>query len=475
MIFNDKMIKYFNKGAQQQMGKRWISFILLLTILLVSCNQETEEVDKVEEINLSSEDILEKVMKTQDERSSFTVDFREDDQHSKENGIILSDIEADKYMISYNHIDEDYYLTKDDFIVDDDFIAISLSRYDEVAETYESLIQKITFPLHYFQEEDDDFISYFHVEEDEDTYVLTFDDQGEYNDRLRDTLINIDLFELEEEGKAIDVANVQLKVKDFSIVTDVETDLLKTFEFNITLVSDEFPEDKKFYGKYEFSDYDSIDPIELPSTDEDLGSLMDFEKDEAEESIKDEDIETVEKEAKAYVDALIQATIYQDVDQFIERAPGSMSDEDKTSEGEIQQTMFKEILQENLALNLGQIGISDEQIEKLTKGYIESIATAEYEMIGAKVDGDEIIVTLEISGINESAIYDEAELKALENIDENMTEEEFANEFIDQLIKSFANIDSLEDPVEKEVTVIQMSGSYHVLLQDEYIIGGFAH
>src|SRR5699024_2669687 len=99
---------------------------------------------------------------------------------------------------------------------------------------------------------------------------------------------------------------------------------------------------------HRYNKYDAIDDIVKMDVEE---NVVDSDDSNATD-VSDQDRSDLEKEASEYVDALILATVFQDADGFIEKAPDSMSDEDKKSEAEMQADFFKEIYIENTKNNL---------------------------------------------------------------------------------------------------------------------------
>src|SRR5699024_1435408 len=106
--------------------------------------------------------------------------------------------------------------------------------------------------------------------------------------------------------------------------------------------------EKEFSVHQKFEDYnkvDGIEQLEASSSEEEMEDdpTSDDTSGGSDEELDADTKEEMEKEAGEYVDALIQATIFQDQDGFVDAAPSSMSDEEKESAAKTQQEMFKEI------------------------------------------------------------------------------------------------------------------------------------
>src|SRR5699024_521431 len=135
------------------------------------------------------------------------------------------------------------------------------------------------------------------------------------------------------------------------------------------------------------------------------------------DSMDEQDLETAESEAAAYLDALIQATVFQDADTFIDRAPESYTEEKKESEAETQRDLYKETYIQNNKQNMKNqnADVTEEEIEDLADAFLHALSTTEYEIVEANAESaDNIIVTLSIEGIDDTSIYQETEQEIIE-------------------------------------------------------------
>src|SRR5699024_8023018 len=150
------------------------------------------------------------------------------------------------------------------------------------------------------------------------------------------------------------------------------------------------------------------------------------EEQEAEEmTLSKEETKSNEAEAAAYVDASIQATVFQDEDKYVNKAPGS-SKKEKENAAEVQKTQFKELYLQNTKQDMEGANVTEEDIHDLADAFLGALSKTSYEVVGAKVQSDkEITVTLKVEGIDETALYLETseELRSLYDEGE-ITEEE---------------------------------------------------
>ena len=133
-------------------------------------------------------------------------------------------------------------------------------------------------------------------------------------------------------------------------------------------------------------------------------------EDTLETDLDDKETAALEKDASAYVDALIQATVFQDEKGFIEKAPESMSDDDKKSEAKLQKGYFKDIYAQNTKANMEGLDVSDEEIDNLTDAFLGHSKHTSYKIAGAKLKSDEeVVVTVSVEGIDDQKVYADTE------------------------------------------------------------------
>lgn len=182
-----------------------------------------------------------------------------------------------------------------------------------------------------------------------------------------------------------------------------------------------------------------------------------------------------EEEAAAYLDAIIQATVYQNAEGFVELAPESMGADRIKSDAAIFQDTFKSIYVENSKEAWGwtDVKIPDEQHEALAEAFLNAIAKTEYEVIEQKKSDTGVIVTLLVHGMNDTAINEKAAIEMIRLIEtEEMSQEKALEKLFEDLIYAYNNVEELEEPVSVDVEVYKINENF-IVEQDEYLLGGF--
>ncbi|MED4534319.1 hypothetical protein [Metabacillus fastidiosus] len=191
-------------------------------------------------------------------------------------------------------------------------------------------------------------------------------------------------------------------------------------------------------------------------------------------SLNTEEGEIQEKEAAAYVDALIQATVFQNAEKYAEKAPGPESSEEKQKDGSTQKGFFKEIYKQNTKQNMTGLPVTDEQVDKLTDAFLKALSVTEYEVIEAKAQSaDKVKVTVSVKGFDDNLVNNKTEAELTQFISENKVgKEELVAKSMEVLTKNYEEVKDTLEPVNVEVDVDHNpDGSYVVMFQDQYLKG----
>ncbi|UAC48058.1 hypothetical protein K6959_15965 [Bacillus aquiflavi] len=212
---------------------------------------------------------------------------------------------------------------------------------------------------------------------------------------------------------------------------------------------------------FEYVQYNKV-KIEKPKVDDEKKEEVTWSKEEK---------ELYEQEAANYLDALIQATVYQNVEGYVEKVPGSQSIEEKQKDGEFQKNLFIGIYIENTKRNIP--GADDQQIEALANAFMNALKNTRYKVIGAKADKDHFFkVTLEIEGIDQAKLNHEVQMTLMDEMSKgSITQKDLSKrDFELQIEKYNGEIERLK-PITISVDVIRNgNGSYMVLMQDQYLL-----
>ncbi|MGG3805045.1 hypothetical protein [Metabacillus fastidiosus] len=222
----------------------------------------------------------------------------------------------------------------------------------------------------------------------------------------------------------------------------------------------------------------NVEEIEKSSVSEEKENTEEIEKTEDinkdSSSLNTEEGEIQEKEAAAYVDALIQATVFQNAEKYTEKAPGPESSEEKQKDGSTQKGFFKEIYKQNTKQNMTGLPVTDEQVDKLADAFLKALSVTEYKVIEAKAQSaDKIKVTLSVKGFDDSLVNNKTEAELTQFISENKVgKEELIAKNMEVLTKNYEEVKDTLEPVNVEVDVDHNpDGSYVVMFQDQYLKG----
>src|SRR5699024_10908503 len=124
-----------------------------------------------------------------------------------------------------------------------------------------------------------------------------------------------------------------------------------------------------------------------------------------------------EEQATLYLEGLIHALVYQDVDKAVEVSEGAMDEE----EADMQRSFFRDVYIENTEANMGDVTIDEEHLENLADAFLSAIGKTSYDIIATEYDGMDqvVVVLLEIEGIDDFLINQQTEEDMTEVLDEN--------------------------------------------------------
>src|SRR5699024_9116779 len=101
------------------------------------------------------------------------------------------------------------------------------------------------------------------------------------------------------------------------------------------------------YQQLSFKNHNDVAAIDVPEATEteDWNGPDDSDSSENsldEEDENDEELEEVEDDAADYLEALIEATVFQDEEKFVDKVPDTYPEDSKESDAEMQKEFFKE-------------------------------------------------------------------------------------------------------------------------------------
>lgn len=361
-------------------------------------------------------------------------------------------------------------------MVAEPFAAEKTTELDLAESNLNNQLDFIKMPLSFLVELDADFYNKFDMETNDNNYLLTYNGDQTEKEKLGRAIVEQPVeamsyyfgTEIEQSDINIDVFSLEIIIeKDTNRLQQVEQELTYSFDVN------DFSDEQHFI--YMYSNHDEAEQIDIPEVTMNPNETDTTATETAEqEPLSDEEQETLENESAAYLDALIQATVFQDAEEFINRAPDSYSEEEKTSEAETQRDFFREMYIQNTQQNMLEANVTEEEITDLAEAFMHALSTTDYEIVGADAESaDNIIVTVSIEGINDTSVNleTEQELIALYE-DGEVADDEIESKNLEILTEKYYDIDEILAPVEIEVHVMQDDdGTYAVLLQDQYLAG----
>lgn len=447
-----------------------LTFILLVTVLSACSFFEK-----------SLEDVMKNVDKEHNDLSSFEVQWEEKLDDEKDTGKLLLDLKKETIYVESDELDLMMYKDKDDvlFIVSGIKVEQEKQEIKQTEKQLERLMKQYKNPFEYYKAYDKNFNEKLEMETLDDEYVITYHgDEKEQEEMLK--AINeerLEALELEDS----DLLDPTLKIK---VTVDKESYRIKSLEEDAryTIKDEQDSIDFKYKLMSDYSKYNSVKSIKKPKYEKDTlldGDLTPKEEQSSEsgKDLTDKQKTEYEQEAIEYLDGLIQATIYQNADGFVDSESNLMSEKEKRELGEMEKELFKEIYIQNTKRNMEGSGVTDEQINDLADAFIKALSTTKYEILDATFTSDrEVEITLEVEGIDDGSIYSEVDEELYRAImDGKVEEEDLATVNIDMLIEKYNEKHDLVAPKKVKVYGIRNNDGTYGIMQDQFLIGGFVH
>src|SRR5699024_431050 len=153
------------------------------------------------------------------------------------------------------------------------------------------------------------------------------------------------------------------------------------------------------YQQLNFKNHNDVAAIDVPEATEteDWNGPDDSDSSEnsldEEEDENDEELEDVEDDAADYLEALIEATVFQDEEKFVDKVPDTYPEDSKESDAEMQKEFFKETYIQNTLGNLAGTDVSEEDVEELADAFLHALSQTKYEVIEKDaLDEDNIVL-----------------------------------------------------------------------------------
>ncbi|GAF16206.1 antigen 332 [Bacillus sp. JCM 19046] len=438
--------------------------------LLVACNQDAEETggDEEQQEDLTVAELMALIEENHGQLESLEVAFN----HTGMYGMQKEGVASYDFTNGVTHIEEEYgtIAYKDS----EDFMYISEMSYQDEEEEEKILDgwrEEHQNPIAYFKQFDEAFFERFDLTDNDGSYRLTYNGDEEAQELLVPAFarefIESAAFIISEEPEDVPLDQATINAFELSFDVDEDTNRIMSYQYvaDYELRVQSYEQEMEIEGSHLFSLFDEVAAIEKP--DKDLVAVGNLSYDQQEQ---------YEQESQDYVDALIQAGVFQNVDEYVERVPGEEEEDEKRASGEDYQQSFRDEFQLGLSLGFEGLDLSDEIINDYADAFLSQFAKTNYLILDSSaMSEDTFMVEVSIEGLDMLAIDRELDLLLTEelsngNYDENITEEEL----ISVLVEVMDRIDGESLMPAREVTVeVNRAGGGYLLLDEEPLIGAF--
>ncbi|WZY00414.1 DUF6612 family protein [Bacillus sp. FSL W7-1360] len=454
------------------MKKYWIG--LASAFLLVACNDKTEEVTK-EEKSLTATEVLERAEKAHEEVTAVEIQLmeREKNQGNERHAIEMYDFEAGIISIDYDDA-ELLYRDEEGLIVAgtpnlqrDQQIMLSVQMDNREKQSKNSFA--------HFKSLDEDFYSLFDMKETDESFVLTYNGDEDAQMKVMSNALSKYSEAMASELDR-DIGEQEVLLAEFGAEWEIDKDtyLVQTVNMrNAYTIKDsgrnETVEVDKVYEYKHVKYNDDVGEIEKPSFLSEETRVSEWSEEEQAQ---------YEQEAADYLDAMIQATVFQNAEEYAKRAPGS--EEENKGKGISERDTFKVVYEQNTSGPIDGMDISSEQledeIEKVADGFLAAISHTEYEIVEARaIDDKDIEVLLTVRGIDFTSL----EWEMVEQIQQEQQngkikdEESFVKRNLELQAERYQAIskDDLLPPTDIKVRVWRNPGGSYEVMQDSYLDG----
>ena len=416
--------------------------------------------------SVTSEEAIEESKEAMEDIESVEIKYKEKETDYTDSGIFQIDFKNDISRYDFEELEIAIYKEDDKVLIEEPSGDVAEMEEATFNQDFAHRVDFLVDPFDTLEDFDEDFIDHFEVEKnkDKDELILTYvgdEEDEEISNDFGKGYIGFSLYgtEFNDHMELIEEA-IEINEVSFEMILDDSNYTIKQMKWNMKY--EENDEKMNLKHQYSLSKYDDIEDIEaLEETTTSTSSPG-----------NSDDVDP--NEAASYLDALIQATIFQDADGFVDATPESMSKEDSEEEGKVQRDFFREIYIENTKGNMDGTGVTDEQVEALADAFINALGETAYEIVDAEETGDgAVLVTVSVQGLDDTKIYADTDDILYELIESGeVTEDNFIDKNMDILTGMYEDADIL-DAVEVQVNVFKEGDNYLVPSQDEYLIGGF--
>lgn len=437
--------------------------------LLVACSQDADETSGEEQQDdLSVEELMSKIEEAHGQLESLEVSF----SHTGMYGTQQDGVASYDFTNGVSHIEDEMgtisYKDSEDFMYISDISYRDEEEQEKILDGWQGEHQN---PIAYFKQFDEDLFEKLDKTENDNSYRLTYNGDEEAQELLipafaREFVEYAAAF-LSEEPEDVPIDQATINAFELSFDIDEETNRIMSYQYvaNYDLRIQSFEQDLDIEGSHLFSSFDEVASIEKPDKDLVAVGNLTFEQQEQ-----------YEQESMDYIEAMIQAGVFQNVDEYVERVPGDADEEEKREAGESYQQSFRDEFQLGINLGFEGLDLSDELINDYADAMLSQFAKTNYLILDSSaISEDTFMVEVSIEGLDMLAVDRELDLLLTEelsngNYDENITDEEIIAVLVE--VMNRVDGDSLMPAREVSVEVNRAGGGY-LLLDEEPLISGF--
>lgn len=445
----------------------WVLIVAFLSIIVVGCgNKDTKQKDSKK---MTAKEVFQEANKAHDNIKSVKVDFTEKDIKANQQAIRGTqkfDFDKERVHIHINTKDVDFLLDSDELQINSN--DPSLKNDEKFKESYSAeLSRQVEIQKNYFaflEKMNENIYKDFELQEKKSHYILKYNGNEEKKLELI-TAMSDNYYEHMIKQLDTDITHSIDSVEDvvIEIVIDKKTMLMKDLTQNLVYTQKVFETENAIglESLFEYSRYNKT-KVKDKLTQQNATNDINTESDQNAE------------EAAQYLDALIQATVFQNVNNYVSKDPNPVSKSEKIEQANLQKDSFIGFYLNNTKNNLKQTNsiVSDVELQKLADAFLGALSHTKYKILNSRAENDTTyIVTLEVEGFNDMEIQTKASAPLIDEYEAGqITLEQVGQQSITLLTEAYNKGVTLQPPVTVNVNVTKNNGQYTVLLQDQYLL-----
>lgn len=406
------------------------------------------------------------------------IKYREEFADEIFRGRYLLDINRDEKWIELSEDNAIINITNDDVFIQFDDMPVEQWNDTMLAWEFEEMIALLIDPYDVLSLYDQDIVDKFDLAEEMEEITLSYDSENSGMTRLAKNYLFYYVLSaeyLEEMDKH--ARNITIHDFSFDIILDAASYLPK--QLQVKVIYEDFEEDPgeeiRVRNTYTYKNYNQVEEIpSLQMSERDQVDLDEIEELEQQTEEVKEQMDITPEVATSYLEALIYASVYQDVDEYVKRDPSDRSNKEKSKDGREHRDTLQSFYTDIITEFIIETGVQDADADRWTEAVFAGLSNTSFDVIDTQEVGkNEFIVTLSVSGIDEEQIFMNT-VEEMEKTEEGiMTADRFERVDMAILKEQYKNSDTL-DPVEVEIIVVaDENGTFLTSSYDIPVTGAF--